>query len=307
MSIESKLSKIGRALDMWGGIIRERFFCVGRRKRDHTKHRSDQIPWSIISLDASISFTTLFLTIYLRIGVDFLEYSPFYILKNMFVFGLVSVSTSLWLNVHQPFWKYTSIEDAIPVLLSVLLSNIIFFPLMMLMNQEDFLPYSVLVINAFVLAFTLLLPRFLSRILYNKRISKVRRFEMMAEEGGGSVAGQQSLLVGSSKAIDVFLGEIFQDEEAGFNFQPVGILTVNPSEVGRTIRGIRILGEVRHLGSIMRELRMGNVYPKQILTIGKILPEQIKKFLVKHAEENGLILSHIVRQYSFSSLQSAEA
>ena len=231
--------------------------------------------------------------------MDFLGYTPLYILKNMFVFGLVSTSIFLWLQTNQAFWRYTTVDDILPIFLSVLLANLLFFPLMMLMNQEDFLPYSILVINVFVLSFSLMIPRFLCRMTYNQKVSKIKQFDVIKHNVSDA---PKVLLVGSLSSVEAFCRELEENEEIDFNFDPVGILTVGQTEMGRTIKGIPILGELRDINEITKELKAEGICPKQILLTDKTLPDAAKRFIARYARSTGAMLLHVLFQYSFNQV-----
>jgi O-antigen biosynthesis protein WbqV len=234
--------------------------------------------------------------------MDFLDYSPLYMLKNMLVFGLVSASVFLWFQTYQSFWRYTSAEDVVPVVLSVIVSNIIFFPLMMLMNQEDFLPYSVLAINAFVSSLTLLIPRFTARVLYNNRVAKMKKIEAMTKTEEKPSAIFQVLLIGCSASVDMFLREISDNEDLQFNFEPIGILSIDQDEIGRAVKGVPIIGHVRQLGSVIRKLAQESVFPRQIFITERSISDSMKRFLVSCVHNHGLLLMHVMHEYTFSNV-----
>ena len=298
MSIESKLSKIGKVLDEGVKKIGDLFSA---KKCYKSKQSFSNVNFStaILIFDSFIAFLSLFISIHLRIGMDFLDYSPSYIIKNMFVFALVSSSIFLWFQTHQAFWKYTSIEDMIPIFISVVLSNIIFFPLMMLMNQEDFLPYSVLVINIFVLTMLLFIPRFLAKMFYNRKLSRIREHSNVSQN---SVEVPKVILIGNNKSVDLFLNEVVINEEINFNFEPIAILTLNPENVGRSIRGIPIVGEIRDLQKTIKELQNSGMNLRQIVITEKSIPENAKKFLAKYVQEHGLLLMHVIHQYTCNAV-----
>ena len=309
MSIESALSKFGKVLDKAVLGLTTVFKSTFTNQTDSSYKNPDRYrhsstpsvsPYLVLVFDSFLAFLSVFISIHLRIGMDFLDYSPMYILKNMLVFALVSSSIFLWLQTYQAFWRYTTIEDMTPIFLSVILSNLLFFPLMMLMNQGDFLPYSVLVINVFVLSIILMVPRFLSRMVYNQKLSKIRRFDSIANRGSQASDVPEVLLIGNATSIEAFSREVISNEDVSFNFDPVGVLTLDPADIGRTIKGVPILGELRDIQKVITTLNKEGVFPKQLVISEKQLPDNAKKFLLRYAETHGLLLMHVMFQYSFS-------
>jgi FlaA1/EpsC-like NDP-sugar epimerase len=307
MSIEKKLSAVGKRIDSMIERIAEvsnSIFLKTRRsgkgmRRDIANvHQS----YAILIFDSFVAFLSIFISIHLRIGMDFLDYSPAYIIENMLVFGLVSASVFAWMQTHQLFWQYTTIEDLVPISLSVILSDILFFPLMLLMNREDFLPYSTLIINTFVLTLMLVIPRLLSRMLHNQRLRTMRMQGASNGAQNASLANPRILLVGSKESAEVFLNEIVSNDDVTFNFEPIGILTFDPLDVGRVIRGVSIVGELRDIHEVLKTVRADGIALRQIVITEKSIPENAKKFLVKYVKDHGLLLMHVIHQCMFDTV-----
>lgn len=308
MSLERTFSQIGKSLDNFFqqcSAFTKRVF-IRKLKEDSSETQDEHLlasaPYSILIFDSLISFFSVFISIHLRIGMDFLDYSPRYMIENMLVFGLVSASVSLWLQTYQSFWKYTSIEDAVPIFLSVIISNTLFFPLMLLMNKEDFLPYSVLAINVFVLFLMLIVPRVTVRLLYNNRMSKIKNIEMAKTKEEKLADATQVLLVGSPAAVDMFLRDVVSNDDVQFSLDPVAILSTSSSDVGRSIKGVPIIGSVKQLESAIRELFKEGITPKQIIITERNIRDDMKNFLVSYVQQHGLLLMHVFYQYSFSQV-----
>jgi O-antigen biosynthesis protein WbqV len=309
VSVELALSKLGRMIDrMVASSLRTMRAAIRSsmrnesRKGPHEKFQIMTSPYIILIFDSFVAFLSIFISIHLRIGMDFLDYSPSYIIKNMIVFGLVSSSVFLWLQTYQSFWRYTSIEDMIPIFLSVILSNMLFFPLMILMNQEDFLPYSVLIINVFVQNIMLLIPRFLAKTMYNQKLKRLKETSNFTKKSNQQIDMPQILLLGTNNSVEVFLREVVINEDISFNFTPIGILTLNSDDVGHTIKGIPIVGEVKSLGKVLKEMRDRNIFPKQIVVTEKSIPESMKHFLMEYVRDHGLLLIHVIHQCTFSPI-----
>ncbi|MDR1390923.1 MAG: hypothetical protein LBI95_00940 [Holosporales bacterium] len=317
MSIESTLSKFGKHLDILllnikritGGTLSSlaRANQSKRKSINSAKpgnHSSaTRSPYLILVFDSFIAFLSILVSIHLRIGMDFSEYSQIYIFKNMFVFSLVSSSVFLWFQIYQSFWRYTAVEDLVSIFFSSTLSNIVFFPLMLLMNQENFFPYSLLIINTLVLSLMLILPRFLTKVLYDHRLKRTKKFDALEKRMGRLSNTSKVLLVGASASVESFFREVISNEDVIFDFDAVGILTLDQSDVGRIIKGIPILGELRNIHDILRTLSKEEVFPKQVVITEKFLSESAKKFLVKYTQEHGLLLLHAIFQCTLNAVE----
>lgn len=316
MSLETKLSSIGRFLDRFFKRVSQIVHTSISPKNDgtnhdrmHRKQPGIAAPYAILIFDSFVAFLSIFISIHLRIGMDFLDYSPTYIIKNMFVFGLISSSVFLWIQTHMSFWKYTSIDDVISLFLAVILSNIFFFPLMMLMNQEDFLPYSVLIINTFVLTIMLSVPRLISRMLYNRKTNLIRRLsaeDLTKNKNNNHKNKPYALLIGRAQSVENFLREFFTNKDIDINFYPVGILSPDISDKGMAIRGIPILGETRNIGKILRSLRSDNMFPSQMIVTERDFQDSSKRLLLSYSKEYNIKLTHVVLQCIFEDVSEGE-
>ncbi len=297
MSLESKLSKIGKALDSFFSVVCTLIQNLKKNViKDDALHTTTT--QSVLIFDSFIAFLSFFISIHIKVGMEFIDYSPIYILKNMLVFGLVSASVFLWTHTYQSYWKYTSVADIIPVIFSVFLINILFFPMMILMNQDDALPYSVIIVNFFVLTIMLMIPRFMTKILYDNKINKIYKIKSIQNY----INPDKALLVGTPASVDIFLRDVLSNEETQFNFDPVAILSLNQIDVGHSIKGIPVLGDIKHVKSVFRTLLRDKIMPKQIIITEHTLPEELKKILISHSQANNILLVHVIHRCTFNTM-----
>ncbi len=305
MSIENALSEIGKGLDRLALGIKK---CVAAVFLKCFKNKSQRngfkvvSPYLVLAFDSLLAFLSIFVSIHLRVGMDFLDYSPAYILRNMLVFGLVSTSVFLWVRTYQELWRYTTVEDVVPIFMAVVLSNLFFFPLMILMNQSDFLPYSVLIINVFVLTTSLMLPRLLCRMFYRQKLGKMQWFEPVTTKNPQFKDVPRVILIGNIPSVEEFCVDVMSNENISFKFVPVGIITMRHAEVGRTVRGIPIIGELRDIQRVIHDLGNEGVCPKHIVITEKELSDGAKKFVVRYARSSGIMLLHVMFHYSLDEV-----
>ena len=294
MSIENVLTKIGQNLDKIVFSIRcwanETYKFVKRLiRRDNF---SSIAPHHLILIsDSFLSFLSIFISIHLRIGMDLLDYSLFYILKHMLVFSLVSASVFLWFKTHLPFWKYMTIDDISPIFLAVIIANVLFFPLMMLMNSSDFLPYSSLVINVFVLCFFLIITRCICRAvnLYKNKPN----FPHAPKK-------PKALLVGDMQSVANFCQSISASGAEAFSFAPGGILLLEKEDTGRTISGITIIGRISDISTIIRARQSKEDAIRSIIMIGDEMRNDEKNFIKKVVSKYGIKINSARLQYEIT-------
>lgn len=246
------------------------------------------LPSAVLAFDTLMAFLSLFVALYLRIGDEFLEYTPEFILKNMLVFSLVSASIFFWMQTHRAIWRYVSLEDMIPLALATVLTTIIFYPLMLLMAQQESLPRSVPIINALVLIMLLGLPRFIYRSIHDQHLLQQRH--------ANAETLIPVLLIGNGDSTELFIREVLHSPSLPYN--PLALITFEEDEVGRQIHGVPILGTIEELDEIITSLDEEKYPPRQIIiTESNILKTQ-KQLVSKAAIAHGLTVMHMLQHFS---------
>ena len=246
------------------------------------------LPSAVLAFDTLMAFLSLFVALYLRIGDEFLEYTPEFILKNMLVFSLVSASIFFWMQTHKAIWRYVSLEDMIPLALATILTTIIFYPLMLLMAQQESLPRSVPIINALVLIMLLGLPRFIYRSIHDQHLLQQRR--------ANAETLIPVLLIGNGDSTELFIREVLHSPSLPYN--PLALITLEEDEVGRQIHGVPILGTIDELDEIIASLDEEKHPPRQIIiTESNILKTQ-KQLISKASIAHGLTVMHMLQHFS---------
>ncbi len=246
------------------------------------------LPQAVLLFDIFLAFLSLFIAIYLRVGDEFLDYTPGYILKNMIVFMLTSLSVFIWMQTHRALWRYFSLEDCVPLTLSVILSSVLYFPLMILLAQQESLPRSVPFLNALVYIVLLCLPRFIYRSVYERHIVQKKR--LLAEQA------VPVLLVGNGDAIELFIREVMHSP--ALSYQPVGILSPNTKEKGRRIHTVPILGLPDNWETFVRELRSLAKRPVQIIITDMDLPHEFLAAVSNVSQRCSLPMMQMLPQFT---------
>ncbi len=252
------------------------------------------LPSAVLVFDTLMAFLSLFIALYLRIGDEFLEFTPEFILKNMIVFALVNCSISFWMQTHRAIWRYVSLEDMIPLALSTVLSTVIFFPLMLLMAQQEALPRSVPIINALVLIMLLGLPRFIYRSIHDQHLLQKRR--------ASAEASIPVLLVGNGDSTELFIREVLHSPDLPYH--PLGLITLEEEEVGRHIHSVPILGTIEELDKIILSLNKEKQFPKQIIITESSILKAKKQLVSKAAIAHGLTLMHMLQHFSLDVVEA---
>jgi FlaA1/EpsC-like NDP-sugar epimerase len=254
------------------------------------------MPQAVLIFDSLLAFLSLFIAIYLRIGEEFLEYSPEYMLKNMFVFSLVTTSILMWMQTHKAIWRYISMEDMVPLALAGVLANIIFFPLMLLMAQQESLPRSIPLINTLVLVVLLGLPRFIYRAAHERHVQQKRQ---AADSGAIPV-----IVIGNGDETDTFIREVQGNPDLPYN--PVALITTDPDDVGRRIHGVPILGTIPTISKALKKLSKDGIIPRQIIVTEPNLTEAQKEEIISISSLEGMTLMHMLQHFSIDPVDTKQ-
>jgi FlaA1/EpsC-like NDP-sugar epimerase len=263
-------------------------FLSFRNHLDHAiNHPNVILPQAVLAFDMLMAFLSLFIALYLRVGEEFLDYSPQFILKNMVVFALTSASIFCWMQTHRALWRYIALEDIIPLSLAAILSNIIYFPLMILIAQQESMPRTVVIINCLVLIMLLSVPRFLFRFVYERHLSQDKRINE-----GTSIP---VVLIGSGLQAESFIREALHS--SSFPYNPIAVVTFDDEGIGRKIHGVPISGSLQELVFVLNDLQSANCLPKQLVIIDNHLENDSRRLIAQTAKLYDLTLMQLLHHF----------
>ncbi|HIJ39365.1 MAG TPA: polysaccharide biosynthesis protein, partial [Rhodospirillaceae bacterium] len=147
------------------------------------------------------------------------------------LFTFVAAVIFLSSRMYRGIWRYASTRDLMAIVRAVSLTILVFLAVLFLLTRLDDVPRSALLINWFALLALLGGPRFLYRIIKDRRLNQV-----VEGEGNRRIP---VLLVGTGDAADLFLRACFRGTAP---YRAVGILSETATRVGRGIHGIEVLG-----------------------------------------------------------------
>lgn len=245
----------------------------------------------IMAHDGLMSFVALFLSLYLKIGEEFLNYTPEYLLKNMLVFTFISLGIFSWAKTYKTLWRFIAVEDLWPLGLAVIIANICYIPAMFFLSSDESFSAFVPVLNIFVMMSLLSIPRFLARFVHDQIVFKQKVLK--------SAFTIPVLLVGDDDPAELFIRETRYTPDLPYN--PVGIVTSDPHfEEGRAIHGVPILGVIDDIEFILNSFEEENLRPRQIIiTDEKIKKDQLKK-LIKSTSMQKIIILQMVQHFSLN-------
>ncbi len=228
---------------------------------------------------AGLSFI---LALYLRVGNDIFAYSDLVLVGVPTIAVLASVVFYI-MGLYRGIWRYASMRDLIAITKSTSLLILIFSLLMFFATRLEDYPRSAPLINWFVLMALLGGPRFIYRLI------KDRRFDI--PHMSVTTKTIPSLLIGASDGAELFLRAI--ERNPSIPYLPVGLVAEKKSRTGLDIHGVPVLGTVDDLQDIIATLEKENHKPQRlILTKDDWTGERVRD-LYDLSERLGIPLSRL--------------
>ena len=239
---------------------------------------------------AGLSFV---IAMYLRVGATDYRLQSELLVEGAVAMTLISAAVFWASGLYRGVWRYASMDDLMAITRAATVTMLAFMVVMFLWSRMDDVPRSVPFINWFVLMALLGGPRFVYRSW------KDRRIELPSLNSGNKVP---VLLIGASDGADQFLRGLRQSADTPYSI--VGILSEQPERVGRTIRGVDVIGTVADLEPVVKDLKSRGLAPQRlVLTKDEITGAPVRD-LLERAAALGLTLARLPRAPAFQHADS---
>ncbi len=237
---------------------------------------------------AAISYV---LALYLRLGDDLFTYAPDLLVQGAALFTATAAVVFWFSGLYRGIWRYASLNDLAAIAKATTLTVLIFFILLFLWTRLEDLPRSVVFINWFVLTALVGGPRFVYRLVKDRRIDI-----QMEEDGHRRIP---VLLAGAGDGAELFIRSLTRGGDT--NYRVVGILAEKESRVGRHMHGVEVFGTLEELETVVDKLkRQGDIPERVILTKENIDGGRIRQ-LLERTDRAGMSLARIPRLTDFKA------
>jgi len=237
---------------------------------------------------AALSFV---LSLYLRLGDDLVFYSTPMLIQKTIVFTAIAAAVFWSMGLYRGVWRYASLDDLLAITRATTLLILIFVLAMFLWTRLEDLPRSIMVINWFVLTALLGGPRFVYRML------KDRRFAIHLKEDGRRRV--PVLLVGAGDGAELFIRALSRQADA--NYRVVGIVAERSGRVGRRILGVEVMGTTDHLADVVKRLAAAGDRPQRLIVTKDDFDGALIRALLDEAEVLGMTLARLPSLTDFKS------
>lgn len=229
---------------------------------------------------AALSFP---LSLYLRVGDGISSTWSNYIVETSIIFAAVCAPVFLYSRLYKGIWGYASIEDLTAITKAVTLAILIFLPVLFLFTRLEQLPRSLPLIQWFVLMALLGGPRFLYRVLKDRRLENI-----LKRSGHRRVP---VMLIGAGDSAELFIRQHNRDRNAPYLV--TAILDDKGSRIGREIHGVPIVANVNELETILSDGAQNR--PQKLILTNNSMDGAEVRHLFDLAERYGCSLSRLPR------------
>ncbi len=198
-------------------------------------------------------------------------FSNFNLYKNFFpIFILSKILFLLIFDIYSFNWRYFSFNDALKVVFSLTLSQVISFYISLIFLKQEilsFLPRSVFFLDYFLSLWFLLTLRSLKRVYLSFQGKKdIEKRKKLIIYGAGD-AGEQIVRDMLSRKSD---------------YNPILFIDDDPNKKGNTIHGLKVVGGIDTIKSVMKENDCYSV----LIAIPSIDSENLRR-IFQSLEKNG--------------------
>jgi O-antigen biosynthesis protein WbqV len=241
--------------------------------------------------DIAMAAVSFVLSLYLRLGDDLVFYSVPMLAQRTVVFTAIAAAVFWSMGLYRGVWRYASLDDLLAITRATTLAIIIFIVALFLWTRLEDLPRSILIINWFVLTALLGGPRFIYRML------KDRRFEFHLRRDDHRRV--PVLLVGAGDEAELFIRALSRQRDA--NYRVVGIVAERATRVGRHILGTEVMGTTADLAAIVERLAGRDDRPQRVILTKEDMDGTRVRALLDGAETLGMTLARLPSLTDFRS------
>ena len=237
---------------------------------------------------AGLSFA---LALYLRLGDDITPYNPDPLIQGGVIFVAISAVVFWFSGLYRGVWRYASMNDLLAITRAVTITILTFLLVMFLWTRFLHLPRSIIPINWFVLMALLGGPRFIYRLV------KDRRFDLANKNGNGRRIAV--LLVGAGDGAELFIRALRRTEDS--NYRVVGIVSDRPERIGQQIHGIDVIGGADDIAGVVKKLRAAGTRPQRLVLTKDDMDGTRVRSLLDQADALGLTMARLPSLTDFKS------
>jgi O-antigen biosynthesis protein WbqV len=257
-----------------------RFWRSGANESAVTRNRLSMVAVALFDLAAGAF--SMWAAVIVRYRFEPIDPPEQLVLQSVAVFALSCALVFPVEGLHRGLWRYSALNDAARVVRAVLIANLVFLPILFLINRLDGFPRTAILIDIPILIGLLLTPRFLFGSLRTQGLRAVFQIEDRTKPA--------AILVGSEAELDDALRDLMR-RNGSAPFRPKGLIEPSSALTGHAIRGVPVLGGLNALEAATKRLAQAEKLPPRIVLAGASSNVEILNELIRIAAKTGAKLS----------------
>lgn len=232
--------------------------------------------------DMIMAAVSVNVALYLRVGDDLFNRTDLLLVSTPLIAALAAV-VFYAMGLYRGVWRYASMRDLVAITKSTSLLILIFALVMFFVTRLEDYPRSAPLINWFVLMALLGGPRFLYRMIKDRRVDLTHLTS--------DTKAIPSLLIGAGDGAELFLRAFNRNPQ--IPYAPIGLVAEQKSRTGLDIHGVRVVGLIDDLEEIIRDLDKAGNKPQRLILTKDDWPGEKVRQLYDIADKNGIPLARL--------------
>ncbi len=224
-------------------------------------------------------------TIWFRFVLDGADISFSDIRLESIIYAVTSLPVFVFLGIHRGIWRYTSFDELVGILKAVTVATLVFLPVVFLVTRLENLPRIVPFLQWPLLLALLSSSRLAVRFILSGDLTA----SMMRE----NTDRIPIVLAGPSGKTEPFIREAQRLDTESFPYRIVALIDKDPSQVGHSIRGKRILGHYQSLSHTMDVLDRTHRTPQKIVIADPDMEGQVVSEFLEVCDSLGITLARV--------------
>ena len=191
------------------------------------------------------------------------------LIQMVVLYSALAASFSLLFRRELSPWRYASIPDCVVLSRIAVLTVGVFLLWVFILDRAHSLPRPTLFLAPLLQMTGSLGVRVIRRALHEHALGSFAPFKTIADRVSQSPS---LLLIGPPALADSYLRDVARSHDR--TYSPVGIVAVDPRDVGQQVRGVCIIDCLDNLEAALADLRRWNRYPRAILFLDE--PTRLK-------------------------------
>lgn len=267
---------------------------------ESTSARSRLSMVGVALFDLTAGAVSMWIAIHLRYQFEEIPPPGTVVLQSVAVFALACAIVFPVERLHRGLWRYTALNDAFRIVRATLIANLVFLPVLFLINRLEGFPRTSILIDIPILIGLLLGPRLIVAAFRTQGLRGVFQLEDRTKPA--------AILVGTEADLDDALRNLERRNGAA-PFRPKGLITPDETLTGHAIRGVPVLGGLPALSRALERLARAENVPPRLVLAGTGTDVEVVNELIRIAVQTGAKLSRArpaLGADAFSPIEAAD-